>query len=272
MRLTEIRKPLRLKASSRPACSGPDAVRLVENRDARARRASGITLTRPPARAAARYEAPQHPAAGAVPGSPASSTRRHRSGGVGRFAGARWVTIAFTWNGLRAPAWTKLHRHVSESSAGMAAGGGPRRHGRGGLTTLGGGLASPDLHAVVISSPRKTRADARPGAPGVRLSIPGRGSIRRSIWSDTPFDHATTTATMTDCRSPRLRARAKPDARFRAPLKPGEFFLGYPTKPAPRAAAARNPSRSGFLAYRRLQSTSAFREFCGRMARPREQE
>ena len=76
----------------------------------------------------------------------------------------------------------------------------------------------------------------------------------------------TTSATVTDCRSPTVEGTGEvPTPGSGAPLKPGEFFLGYPDEAGPPARLPQPEilSRNGsFLAYRRLQEhVGAFREF-----------
>ncbi len=185
----------------------------------------------------------------------------------------RWVTAAFTWNGLRALGLDEasLESFPEEFKQGMAAR----------AETLGdtgmnapehwvGGLASPDLHAIVILFARDAAEHDRcisehaklvAGCPGVEvLSVLDLHAIP-------PFGYAHEHFGYRDRLSePAIEGNdAKPTPGTGEPLKPGEFILGYPDEygviaESPRPAIlARNGS---FMAYRRLEEhVGKFREF-----------
>ena len=91
----------------------------------------------------------------------------------------RWVTAAFTWNGLRALGLEEasLDSFPEEFKQGMAAR--AEMLGDDGMNAPEhwvGGLASPDLHAIVILFARD-EAEQRPvrlGAPKAYRRLPGR--------------------------------------------------------------------------------------------------
>ena len=186
---------------------------------------------------------------------------------------SRWVTIAFTWNGLRALGVDEasLVTFPEEFRQGMAAR----------AQVLGdtgdnhpehwvGGLASPDLHAIVIlfasdvaERERCVREHQKHLAPfpAVRaLSI-------LDLEATPPLEHAHDHFGYRDRLSqPAIEGMGEaPTPGSGAALKPGEFFLGYPdeegitpTLPQPEVL-----SRNGsFLAYRQLQEhVGRFRDF-----------
>ena len=176
-----------------------------------------ILLARAPA-LAGRYEflSFRNPAAGrrwlaGILPTVQSAARASRLGGRGQ----RWVTVGFTWNGLRALG-------VDEASLGTF----PEEFKQGMVARaeiLGdtganhpdhwvGGLASPDLHAIAISSP----AIARSASAASRASRARRATARgwrcsRRSTSTPPrrsTTRTTTSATATGSRSRSSRARA----------------------------------------------------------------
>ena len=185
----------------------------------------------------------------------------------------RWVTAAFTWNGLRALGLDEasLASFPEEFKQGMAAR----------AETLGdtgmnapehwvGGLASPDLHAIVILFARDAAEHDRcvsehakliAGCPGVEvLSVLDLQAIP-------PFGYAHEHFGYRDRLSePAIEGNGvEPTPGTGEPLKPGEFILGYPDEygviadsPRPEILA-RNGS---YMAYRRLEEhVGKFREF-----------
>jgi Dyp-type peroxidase family len=188
-------------------------------------------------------------------------------------ADARWVTVAFTWNGFRALGVdeTSLGTFPEEFKQGMAAR----------AEVLGdtganhpdhwvGGLASPDLHAVVILFARDVPERERCVREHQEYAsqFPGVEAISTlDLEATPPFDHAHDHFGYRDRLSqPTVEGTGEvPTPGSGAPLKPGEFYLGYPDEagPPPRLPRPEILSRNGsFLAYRRLQEhVGAFREF-----------
>jgi Dyp-type peroxidase family len=188
-------------------------------------------------------------------------------------ADARWVTVAFTWNGLRALGVdeTSLGTFPEEFKQGMAAR----------AEVLGdtganhpdhwvGGLASQDLHAVVILFARDVPERERCVREHQQYAsqFPGVEALSTlDLEATPPFDHAHDHFGYRDRLSqPTVEGTGEvPTPGSGAPLKPGEFFLGYPDEagPPPRLPRPEILSRNGsFLAYRRLQEhVGAFREF-----------
>ena len=188
-------------------------------------------------------------------------------------ADARWVTVAFTWNGLRALGVdeTSLGTFPEEFKQGMDAR----------AEVLGdtganhpdhwvGGLASPDLHAVVILFARDVPERDRCVREHQQYAsqFPGVEALSTlDLEATPPFDHAHDHFGYRDRLSqPTVEGTGEiPTPGSGAPLKPGEFFLGYPDEagPPPRLPRPEILSRNGsFLAYRRLQEhVGAFREF-----------
>ena len=185
----------------------------------------------------------------------------------------RWVTAAFTWNGLRALGLDEasLASFPEEFKQGMAA-----RAEMLGDTGMNapehwvGGLASPDLHAIVILFARDEAEHDRcvsehekliAGCPGVEvLSVLDLQAIP-------PFGYAHEHFGYRDRLSePAIEGNGvEPTPGTGEPLKPGEFILGYPdeygvTADRPRPEIlARNGS---YMAYRRLEEhVGKFREF-----------
>jgi Dyp-type peroxidase family len=133
-----------------------------------------------------------------------------------------------------------------------------------------GGLASPDLHAVVILFARDVAERERCVREHQQYAsrFPGVEALSTlDLEATPPFDHAHDHFGYRD----RLSQPAVEGAGdvltpgSGAPLKPGEFFLGYPDEAGPPARLPQPEilSRNGsFLAYRRLQEhVGAFREF-----------
>ena len=186
---------------------------------------------------------------------------------------SRWVTIGFTWNGLRALGVDEasLATFPEEFRQGMAAR----------AEVLGdtganhpdhwvGGLASPDLHAIVIlfasdaaERERCVREHQKHVAP-----FPGVQALSYLDMEATPpleyaHDHFGYRDRISQPVVEGLGEEPTPGTG--APLKPGEFFLGYPdeaglTPPLPQPEIL---SRNGsYLAYRQLQEhVGAFRDF-----------
>ncbi len=197
----------------------------------------------------------------------------------------RWVTVAFTWNGLRALGLDEdsLATFPEEFKQGM-----PAR-----AETLGdigdnapehwiGGLAGPDLHAIAILFARDASEHARCVSEHERLvaACPGVDVLSLiDLEAVPPFDHAHDHFGYRDRLSqPVIEGGGEePTPGSGAPLKAGEFLLGYPDehgnvadRPKPEALA-----RNGtYMAYRRLQEhVGKFREFLRQHGEtPEEQE
>src|SRR5436190_6866597 len=186
---------------------------------------------------------------------------------------ARWVTVAFTRNGLWALGVddASLATFPEEFRQGMAA-----RAAILGDTGANhpdhwvGGLASPDLHALVILFARDVAERERCVREHQQYAaqFPGVEALSTlDLEATPPLDYAHDHFGYRDRMSqPEIEGLGiEPTPGSGAPLKPGEFFLGYPdengdTGPLPRPEIL---SRNGsFLAYRRLEEhVGAFREF-----------
>lgn len=185
---------------------------------------------------------------------------------------ARWVTVAFTWNGLRALGVddAALAGFPEEFRQGMAAR----------AAVLGdtganhpdrwvGGLASPGLHAIVILFARNVAERERCVQEHQQYAarFPDVEVLSTlDLEATPPLEYAHDHFGYRDRLSQPVIAGTGevPTPGSGAPLKAGEFFLGYPDEdglmqlPQP-GVLFRNGS---FLAYRRLQEhVGAFREF-----------
>ena len=197
----------------------------------------------------------------------------------------RWVTMAFTWNGLRALGVddASLATFPEEFKQGMVA-----RAEMLGDTGANvpenwvGGLASPDLHAIVILFAKDFAEQDRCVAEHEKLVAPCEGVEVLSVLdleAIPPFDYAHDHFGYRDRLSqPVIEGSGEePTPGSGAPLKPGEFILGYPDEdglianlPQPEIL-----SRNGsYMAYRRLQEhVGAFRDFLRQHGKtPEEQE
>jgi Dyp-type peroxidase family len=185
----------------------------------------------------------------------------------------RWVTIAFTWNGLRALGVDEasLSTFPEEFRQGMAAraemlgdtgGNAPEN--------WVGELASPDLHAIAILFARDEAERARCAGEHEKLVAACAGVEVFSVLdlnASPPFNYAHDHFGYRDRLSqPVIEGSGEePTPGSGAPLKAGEFILGYPDeygvtadRPQPDILA-RNGS---YMAYRRLQEhVGRFRDF-----------
>ena len=184
----------------------------------------------------------------------------------------RWITLAFTWNGLRALGVPEeaLATFPEAFRQGMAAradvlGDTGRNH----PDNWGGGLAGDDLHAIAILFARDDAEHAR--ATGVHDQLVARCPGVRSLSvldlnATPPFNYAHDHFGFRDRLSqPVIEGTGEePTPGSGAPLKAGEFILGYPDEydivdlPQPEEL-----SRNGsYMAYRRLQEhVRLFRDF-----------
>ena len=185
----------------------------------------------------------------------------------------RWVTVAFTWNGLRALGVddASLATFPEEFKQGMVAR----------AQMLGdtgeshpdhwvGKLASPDLHAIAILFARDEAEKVRAQSEHEKLVAQCEGVEVLSsldLNATPPFDHAHDHFGFRDRLSqPAIEGSGDdPTPGSGAPLKPGEFILGYPDEEGPAANLPQPAvlSRNGsFMAYRRLEEhVTRFREF-----------
>jgi Dyp-type peroxidase family len=197
----------------------------------------------------------------------------------------RWVTLGFTWNGLRALGLDQasLATFPDEFKQGMAA----RAEivgdtGANATENWVGGLASPDLHGIVILFAKDSTEHDRcvseheklvAACPGVEvLSVLDLQAVPPL---DYPHDHFGYRDRLSE---PVIEGSGlEPTPGTGAPLKPGEFIIGYPDeygviadRPRPEILA-RNGS---YMAYRRLQEhVGAFRDFLRQHGEtPQEQE
>jgi Dyp-type peroxidase family len=197
----------------------------------------------------------------------------------------RWVTVAFTWNGLRALGVdeSSLATFPEEFKQGMAAR----------ADTLGdtgdnhpdnwvGGLASPTLHAIVILFAGDEAERERCVAEHSKFIAQCKDVEVLSsldLAAVPPFTYAHDHFGYRDRLSqPVIEGSDEvPTAGSGAPLKPGEFILGYPDEAGPPANLPQPEilSRNGsYMAYRRLQEhVVKFRDFLRQNAQtPEEQE
>ena len=185
----------------------------------------------------------------------------------------RWVTVAFTWNGLRALGVDKasLATFPEEFKQGMVSraemlGDTGENHPGNWL----GGLARTDLHAIAILFARNAAERERCRIEHDKLLAPCQGVEVLStldLQATPPFDYAHDHFGYRDRLSqPVIEGTGEePTPGSGAPLKPGEFILGYPDESGPPANLPQPEilSRNGsYMAYRRLQEhVGAFRDF-----------
>jgi Dyp-type peroxidase family len=197
----------------------------------------------------------------------------------------RWVSVAFTWNGLRALGVDEisLASFPEEFKQGMVAraeilGDTGANHPDNWI----GGLASPDLHAIVILFARNVAERHRCEAEHQRLVAQCEGVEVLSsldLEATPPFEYAHDHFGYRDRMSQPVieGAGEEPTPGTGAPLKAGEFILAYPDEDGPPANLPQPEilSRNGsYMAYRRLQEhVGRFREFLRQQGRtPEEQE
>ncbi len=185
----------------------------------------------------------------------------------------RWLSVAFTWNGLRALGVDEasLATFPEEFKQGMVA-----RAEMLGDTGMNhpdnwvGGLASPDLHAIAILFARDATERGRCQAEHAKLVSRCDGvEVLSSLDMEAtpPFDYAHDHFGYHDRLSqPVIEGTGEePTPGSGAPLKPGEFILGYPDEDGPPANLPQPEilSRNGsYMAYRRLEEhVGKFRDF-----------
>jgi Dyp-type peroxidase family len=185
----------------------------------------------------------------------------------------RWVSVAFTWNGLRALGVdeTSLATFPEEFRQGMVAraqmlGDTGANHPDNWVDKT----SSPDLHAIVILFARDPEARESSRAEHEKLVAHCKGVEVLStldLLATPPFDHAHDHFGYRDrLTQPVIEGTGEePTPGSGAPLKAGEFILGYPDENALPVLQPQPEilSRNGsFMAYRRLQEhVGKFRDF-----------
>jgi Dyp-type peroxidase family len=197
----------------------------------------------------------------------------------------RWITVAFTFNGLHALGVDEatLATFPQEFREGMAA--------RAQILGDTGAndpahwvdkTACSDLHAIAILFARDTAERGRSVAEHAKLLAKCQGVEVLSsldLEATPPFDHAHDHFGYRDRLSqPVIEGSGDvPTPGSGAPLKAGEFILGYPDESGPGPALPQPEllSRNGsYMAYRRLEEhVGRFRDFLREHGRtPQEQE
>jgi len=197
----------------------------------------------------------------------------------------RWVTLAFTWNGLRALGVDEasLATFPEEFRQGMVAraeilGDTGANHPDNWVDDT----KSPDLHAIVILFARDAEAHARCVAAHDEL-LTRHESVQMlstlDLAATPPFDYAHDHFGYRDRLSqPVIEGSGdEPTPGSGGFIKAGEFILGYPDEsgPGPRLPQPEILSRNGsFMAYRRLEEhVGRFRAFLREQGQtPDEQE
>lgn len=184
----------------------------------------------------------------------------------------RWVTIAFTWNGLRALGVDEasLATFPDEFRQGMVAraqmlGDTGKNHPDNWI----GGIASPNLHAIVILFARDAKEHERCKLEHEKLVAECEGVKMLSsldLQGIPPFEYSHDHFGYRDRLSQPIieGSGEEPTPGSGAPLKPGEFILGYPDEAGPtHLPQPEILSRNGsYMAYRRLQEhVGKFRDF-----------
>lgn len=200
-------------------------------------------------------------------------------------ASRRWVTLAFTWTGLRALGVPDdaLATFPDEFREGMAA----RAEilgdtGANAPSHWVGGLAGDDVHAIAILFARDDAEHRRCVGEHDRLVARCDGVRSLShldLNAHPPFNYAHDHFGFRDRLSQPVIAGSgeEPTPGSGAPLQPGEFLLGYPDEATenPKIPEPEILSRNGtYLAYRRLQEhVGLFRSYLADNAgTPEEQE
>src|SRR3954468_20356805 len=185
----------------------------------------------------------------------------------------RWVTVAFTWNGLRAlgvdeaslATFPEEFKQGMVGRAGMLGDTGEHHPGNG-----VGGLASPHLHAIVIlfagdEAERERCVTEHSKFIAQCSDVEVLSSL--DLAAIPPFIYAHDHFGFRDRLSqPVIEGSGEePTPGSGAPLKAGEFILGYPDEegPTPNLPQPEVLSRNGsYLAYRRLEEhVGAFRDY-----------
>jgi len=196
----------------------------------------------------------------------------------------RWVTVAFTWQGLLATGVedSSLATFPDEFREGMAA----RAEilgdiGRNGPKHWIGELASNELHAILILFARDVEQRDRSVRDYEEFLAQCDGAERLSFLNleaippyEYSHDHFGYRDRLSQCVVAGTDEVANPGSG--PPLKAGEFFLGYPDEDGdgPRLPHPEILSRNGsYLAYRRLQEhVGTFRAFLEQHGKTREEQ
>jgi deferrochelatase/peroxidase EfeB len=185
----------------------------------------------------------------------------------------RWISVAFTWNGLRVLGLddTSLATFPEEFCQGMAARAAIiGTTGASGPDHWIGGLAGPDLHAIAILFARDVEERTRcvrehathlQNCDGVRvLSSLDLEALPPYTY---PHEHFGYRDRLTQPYIEGIDPDPTPGSG--PSLKPGEFFVGYPDEDGPPANLPQPEvlSRNGsYLAYLRMEEhVGAFRDF-----------
>lgn len=196
----------------------------------------------------------------------------------------RWVTMAFTWQGLRALGVPdeSLATFPDAFREGMAA-----RAGILGDTGAAapehwlGGLAGDDLHAIAILFSRTDEQNRESIAnhDALLARTDGVRSLSHLDLNATPpFNYAHDHFGFRDRLSqPVMKGSGEdPTPGSGEPLAPGEFILGYPDENGPVAGLPQPAELSGngsYMAYRRLEEhVATFREYLRANAQTAEEE
>jgi Dyp-type peroxidase family len=198
---------------------------------------------------------------------------------------SRWVTVGFTWNGLRALGvdQNSLATFPEEFRQGMA-----ERASIVGTTGANhpnrwiGGLASPELHAVIVLFARgiQERELCREEHAHYVSQCEGVEVLSSlDLEAMPPFEYAHEHFGYRDRLSaPVIEGMGEtPAPGSGPPIKPGEFILGYPDEDGPPAALPQPEilSRNGsYVAYLKMEEhVGAFRAFLRQHGEtPEEQE
>jgi deferrochelatase/peroxidase EfeB len=197
---------------------------------------------------------------------------------------SRWITIGFTWSGLRALdlGETSLATFPEEFRQGMAA-----RADILGLTGANhpshwaGGLATPDLHAIAILFARDVAERERCRQQHEQYLKQCEGVELLSaldLEAIPPFDYAHEHFGYRDRLSQPaiVGTGVEPTPGSGPPIKAGEFFLGYPDEEGPAANLPQPEiiSRNGsYVAYLKMEEhVGAFRDFLREHGQTTEQQ
>lgn len=197
----------------------------------------------------------------------------------------RWISIAFTWEGLRALGVSEesLSTFPEEFKQGMVAraqmlGDTGKNHPDNWI----GGLAGPNLHAIIMLFARDAAERNRCQMEHQNLIAQCEGVEVLStldLEGIPPFEYSHDHFGYRDRLSQPVMEGSgeEPTPGSGPPIKPGEFILGYPDEAGPPANLPQPEilSRNGsYMAYRRLQEhVGMFRDFLRQNGEtPEEQE
>ena len=196
----------------------------------------------------------------------------------------RWISAAFTWNGLRTLGVDEasLATFPEEFRQGMAARAAIIGDtGQNSPENWVGGLASPKLHAIAILFARDEKERGRCKAEHAKLLARLEGVEVLSVLdlqAVPPFTHAHDHFGYHDRLSqPVIEGSGEtPTPGSGAPLKPGEFILGYPDENGPPHNLPQPEilSRNGsYMAYRRMvEHVGRFRDFLRQHGKTRDEQ